>query len=149
MKINSFSFVWVLTYKYLNYGLWMRPFFRYWPQKMMEIRKIVNSVKTDRKCVVKNSGKKSKIDPKKCRFCQNFGIVLILKNGGFWGEKIPLKQIRKKYIYIIDTYIHKGYDLHVDCPRWSARLLTHPQALSWRCESGNSFWAVHSQSLKW
>ena len=61
----------------------MRPFFRYSPQKIVKIRKIVNSVKTKRKCVVKNCGKKSKIDPKKYGFCQNFDIDLILKNSGF------------------------------------------------------------------
>ena len=61
----------------------LRPFSRYSHQKIVKIRKIVNSVKINRKCVVKNSGKKSKIDPKKYGFCQNFDIDLILKNGGF------------------------------------------------------------------
>ena len=41
---------------------------------MVEIIKIVNSVKTIGKCVVKNSGKKSKIDPKKCGFSLKMGF---------------------------------------------------------------------------
>ncbi len=61
----------------------------------MKIRKIVNSVKTNRKCVVKNSGKKSKIDPKKYGFWQKMTSGIVVKNGIF-DRKVGPKNNYKK-----------------------------------------------------
>ena len=63
-------------------------------------------------------------------FC-SFSLFLLMIFTIFLVRKNSLLLILLKYL--LTRMRIEEYDFNVDCSRWFARLLIHPQALSWRC----------------